>query len=477
MHIVLAAVPFLNTRVPPLSIALLAGELKAHGKSVTCFDFNIDAYSRVDEELKECWKLSHGYKWSDEKYFSTVLYPKIIHKLLDEWSEKIIAESPDIVGISITPSPVGPLLAKEIKKKKSSIKIIVGGPSCSQAYTDHAYVPSEDIDAVVSGEGEQALLELVNCLEENGEFKVMPSVYVAQNGRIIFGGNRTPIHDLDSLAFPDFSEFNLYLYKDADKPVVNSIRPYELPLYSSRGCVGRCNFCMDYKIWGKSYRQKSPKRVVQEMEYFLKEYNVKQFMFVELAMNGNHRWLEEFSDACCRKNLGVNFWGLGRIDEQLTPQLLRKLRDAGLFHLNFGLESGSVKVLQKMGKHYSIQTAGRCIKDVYASGITIDINLIVGFPGETLVDFFKTIFFVFKYRKYIYNSPNLQECHATAGTDLYLYPERFNIKINYRDDSYFSSWESLDDKNAHSTRSARKNLMHKVFSFMKFQSSCGRKKE
>src|SRR6476620_4139465 len=102
MRIVLVAVPLINTRVPPLSIACLAGYMRNEGYYVKAFDFNIETYHNVSPDLKEYWTYYKGFQWTDNSFFESYIYPNIIGKNIDGWIARIAEEKPDIVGISVT---------------------------------------------------------------------------------------------------------------------------------------------------------------------------------------------------------------------------------------------------------------------------------------------------------------------------------------------------------------------------------------
>ena len=124
MKVVLVAVPLINTRIPPLSIAMLAGQLKRDGHEVKSFDFNIESYWAVSDELKTYWTYYKGFQWLDNTHFETYIYPNIIGQFIDGWCQRILDEKPDIVGISVTASPSGTKLAERLKQINPDIKIV-----------------------------------------------------------------------------------------------------------------------------------------------------------------------------------------------------------------------------------------------------------------------------------------------------------------------------------------------------------------
>ena len=186
MKIVLVAVPLINTRVPPLSIASIKAYLEKQGHIVKAFDFNIETYHNVSVELKEYWTYYKGFQWDDSTYFENYIYPSIIGKNVSHWAEKIISERPEIVGISVTGSPSGRILAKELKRIQPEIKIVIGGPGCSKTFNDPEKIPCELYDAVVHNEGEVSFTELISEYQRHQRFVPVKGCSVLdENGKII----------------------------------------------------------------------------------------------------------------------------------------------------------------------------------------------------------------------------------------------------------------------------------------------------
>ena len=466
MKIVLAAVPLINTRVPPLSLASIQAYMEKEGHEVKSFDFNIDTYHAVTDDLKQYWTYYKGFQWNDNSHFENYIYPNIIGKNLPYWTERILSEKPDVVGISVTGTPAGRILAQELKRQCPSIKIVIGGPSCSKSFNDPEKQPCDIYDVVVHNEGEVTFAELIREYEKTNVFKAVPGASVlGSNGEVIFGGLREVQMNLDDFPTPNFDHFDFNRYVDAEDPASTK---KEIPYFSSRGCPARCNFCMDYKLWDLRYRQKSPERIVDEMETLSKKYGIKDFMLIELIFNGHMTKMREMLKILNARNLGFRFWGHGRIDPRLDFETIKLLKDVGFFWFIFGLESGSDKMLKLMRKGYNVETADRVLSTMKDVGLWCSVNVIVGFPGETWDDYLETILFVYKHRGAIANEPSLASCMAIPGSDIYLYPEKFGIKSSKDTNFDTIRWESVDGENNYTVREFRKEFMNYVFKQIQF---------
>ena len=321
----LVAVPPVSINFPPLNIALLTAELKKQGHAARAFDFNIDAFAAADSDGKSLWTLPRLFEWDDSAKFGNVVYPKYLAPYVPFWVRQILDFKPEIVGFSITKNRLWEVLAQAIKSERPEIKIVIGGPICSRVAWGH-YEPGQWVDAVVSGEGERTLLDLVDDFAKNGKFDPVPGATILVDGSPAYGGPRPVIADLDSTEYPDFSDLDLARYRELGEDGPRQ----ELQIYTSRGCVARCHFCADYKMWSAKYRQKSPKRVADEMECFSRRFGIKYFVFADLVFNGHPDWLVALAKELEPRHLDIGFWAHARLDRRLTPELLKSLRNVGL---------------------------------------------------------------------------------------------------------------------------------------------------
>ena len=85
MKVVLVGVPYINTRIPPLSIALLAGHLRQNDFEVASVDLNIEAYKAAPEDLKKYWKMTQGFQWAEKDIFDAILFQRLVEPNLGGW--------------------------------------------------------------------------------------------------------------------------------------------------------------------------------------------------------------------------------------------------------------------------------------------------------------------------------------------------------------------------------------------------------
>lgn len=188
------------------------------------------------------------------------------------------------------------LLSKKIKQLNPAIKIFFGGSSTAHKPIRDFLLKSQLADHVIVGEGENAIVKLINDLENNiAEYSVIYSDNIAPKD-IDYNEIIVPtIKEIDELPFPDFSDLDLDLY------TLEYNKNYRFAsIATSRGCVNRCAYCSETQYW-RRYRQRSVSCVIDEIEYQYNTHNMKIFFFCDSLINGNVVWLRDFCNQLIAK--------------------------------------------------------------------------------------------------------------------------------------------------------------------------------
>jgi anaerobic magnesium-protoporphyrin IX monomethyl ester cyclase len=217
------------------------------------------------------------------------------------------------------------------------------------------------------------------------------------------------IKDLDSLPFParHLLPMDKYTILGKKSTIGNII--------SSRGCPFYCTFCESSLLFGRMFRARSPKNVVDEMKQLINEYHPKTIEFSDDLFTLNMKRTETICDEIRRRGLDIPWACSSRVDT-VSRSLLRKMKKAGCILIYYGVESGSQRVLNLMRKHIKIEQIIKAIKWTKEVGIEILASFIIGFPGETREDMQKTIAFAKRldvdYAQFSFATPY-------PGTELY----------------------------------------------------------
>jgi radical SAM superfamily enzyme YgiQ (UPF0313 family) len=451
MKIVLILCPSWGIETPHLGIALLASSLRRRGFQVEIFDFNIRIQNKYKE--KGLWKSEEDVHWEDAASVSQFINEN--DALLDSFSNEVCAADTRVVGFSIynTTQRLSLELAKRIKKKDKNKLIIFGGQQCFPWATAKGLIKDEAVDAVVIGEGDEILPELMSKVERLRRIDFCPGLIYKEKGNVIDCGARPPISNLDNLAFADFSDFSLDSYGN----------PQQLPILSSRGCPYQCVFCSTKLFWEK-YRYMSGERIFKEVEYQINKHRgVYFFTFNDHTVNGNMQSIWRFCDlvleAKSKRNESNSKWeklswrGAAVIRDEMDKEFIGKMKAAGCIELEYGVESASMGVRRLMKKPpYDIRIIERVIRDTHEAGIGARVNFIFGFPGETEADFEETLNFLKRNKEFLVQvHPSETFCCIDPGTALFNHPEEFGVANQYH--SLF--WESIDGKNTYPERLKR----------------------
>jgi len=184
---------------------------------------------------------------------------------------------------------------------------------------------------------------------------------------------------------------------------------------TSRGCPFNCTFCASSLLFGKRFRGRSPKNVVDEIEQVVSEYNPESIEFSDDEFTLDRKRVAGICDEIRRRGLSV-IWACSSRVDVISRELLRKMRAAGCFFIYYGVESGSQRILNLMRKGITMEQVIDAIRWTKEVGIETLASYIIGFPGETEEDIEETIALAKKL-----NTDYAQFSLATPypGTELY----------------------------------------------------------
>jgi len=305
-------------------------------------------------------------------------------RLSYEGVEREIGErQPDVVGItSTTLTYKSALRIAEIAKAVCPSCLTVLGGCHATFWDDKALQECPYLDVVVRKEGENTLLELARRLEGGRPFHDVLGITCRRGGEIVRTADRPYIEDLDSLPFPAHHLWPIERLRKYGKTI--------FPLMTSRGCVYWCNFCSAVRMFGRRYRMRSPKNVVDELEFLNKTYGADQFTFYDDTFTVNQPKTAKICDEIRNRKLKIEWDCETRVD-MVTKELLLKMRKAGCIAIWFGVESGSQRIIDAMEKGFSIAQATRAFKWAKEAGLLTVAGVILGFPGETKETAWETI--------------------------------------------------------------------------------------
>ncbi|HJM82950.1 MAG TPA: radical SAM protein [Nitrospinota bacterium] len=349
--------------------------------------------------------------------------------------------SPDIFGFTVTTENRLESFeaARQVKRARPQTMVVLGGPHCFTTAQDTlSHIP--EIDAVVSGEGEETIVELAKALEAGGLDKDLAKVkglIYRKNGRIISNPPRAKIPDLNSLPDPARHLEDMSLYNFNIEVPGKGLLPAG-NVMTSRGCPFDCNFCATPGNWGRNVRGFSPERVINEIEVLIDQYGTKVIWFFDDTLNYNPKRLDKILDLMIERKLDVNWFCEIRVDI-MERRLFDKMVDAGLFHIGFGIESANERICRDIiHKKASLQHAENVIDWCQDANIIANPFFIFSHPTETWSEALETLEY----------AESLKERALCGMAIMHLYPatELWNKAIEDGNIPSDFTWTSEDDQ-------------------------------
>lgn len=299
--------------------------------------------------------------------------------------KRILREvSPSVVGISqFTHNRVESLeLAEQVKKLFPQTVVVLGGPHatfCAEEVLHHCVF----VDIVVCGEGENTMHALVDRISAGVTpfSEAVKGIAFRSEGKIIYTGSSQALTNIDSIP-PAYIGIE-------DSIGVDIPRQLEF-IITTRGCPSLCRFCSSPAFWGRSLRFRSPDAILEELCHLRDRYGMLYFSIRDDTFTADRHRVIEF----CRKMLenGLYFlWNCQSRVNCVDEEVLVWMKRAGCECIQFGVESGSKKVLDALGKRITKAEITRACQLVKQVGMNLSVYLITGVPGETDDDVDNTV--------------------------------------------------------------------------------------
>ncbi|MGD2088787.1 MAG: radical SAM protein [Candidatus Aminicenantes bacterium] len=428
--ILLVLLPFWITLIPPMGISCLKSYLQKHGFIVKTVDANIrsefrEIYDNYFQTLESyihadsrgnfrniAGSVLHQHMMAYFHYQSRKEYLELVKLLvaktffchIDENQvfqlEKMITdfyhrlerylinlleqEKPSVLGLSVyrDTAPASLFAFRLAKERYPQIRTVMGGGiftgDLDPGSPNYRYFLEKTpyIDKIIIGEGERLFLEYLQ-----GKLPESQRVYTLED-------INNEMLDLDRVAVPDFSDFQLEYYPN-------------LAAYTSRSCPYNCSFCSEKVMWGK-YRKKKPQKVVQELTALVERYRTQLFLMSDSLLNPV---VNDLARTLLKTKVSIYWDGYFRVDKAAcNPDNTMLWRQGGFYRARLGLESGSPHILQAMGKKIMPGMMKEVLSSLAYAGIKTTTYWVIGYPGETEADFQQTLDFIEELKDDIYEA-------------------------------------------------------------------------
>ncbi|MFO0625307.1 MAG: radical SAM protein [Polyangiales bacterium] len=410
---------------PPLSLAYLAGSLAAAGHRVCV----VDGVGEAPEAM------SPGYR------------PDILLNGLTV--DEICARVPDdvdVVGVSCLFShewPVVRALLEALARARPGVPLVLGGEHAT-AVPEHALGDAPALTACVLGEGEETVVELVAALRAGRPLGQVAGLALREGGRVVRTPTRARIRNVDDIPPPrwDLVPIERYLRGGYSFGVD---RGRTMPVLATRGCPYRCTFCSSPQMWTTRYVARTPARVVDEIEGYVRDHRIDAVDFYDLTAIVRRDWVLAFCRELRARDLRIT-WQLpsGTRSEALDREVLDAMYASGCRNASYAPESGAPRTLAAIQKRVDLARMERSMRDAVEAGLNVKANIMIGFPGEGRDELVETLGFVARLARAGVHDVSVWTFSPYPGSALFD-ELRAAGRIPALDDDYFASLLSYSD--------------------------------
>jgi len=279
-------------------------------------------------------------------------------------------------------------IARSVKEQAPHIYIVLGGPQASA--TAVSTMESQPyIDYICTGEGENTVVPFFSALfaGDMQALAAVPGVYWRQDGKVLNNPRQADLCDLNTLPYWDD---RLYLehYDHSQKELESEY--YYMPIDAGRGCPYNCTFCCTSHFWKRTYRLKSPDRIIADIRYYQEKFGIRSFWFSHDAFTTDRKLVSQVCDRILENGMDISWKCTARID-CITEELVLKMKQAGLQYIELGVETGSPRMQKLIKKNLDLQRVKTMVKFLLDSGLEVGLFFMYGFPEETEEDLNATL--------------------------------------------------------------------------------------
>ncbi|MBI5416490.1 radical SAM protein [Candidatus Poribacteria bacterium] len=348
--------------------------------------------------------------FDDKRYFHSPFLAQIFNQE-NRIIDKIISKKPNLIAFSTITDNYrwACRLAEILKKRLVKTPIVFGG--AHPTLVPERVIKNDYVDFLILGEGEYALLELVDSIEQGKDWDKIHNVWGKKINIIISNPLRPLVNNLDELPLPNKDLFQKYIPNQDEYIII-----------SGRGCPYSCTFCCNH-VWQKIYkdngqylRKRSVEHVIDELKKGKIKYNFSTVYFADEVFTWNREWIIEFAEKY-KKEINVPYKCVCH-PMQMEDKILFLLKASGCYAIQIGVESTDAETKKSILKRFEDNES---VKNAVAKsreyGITIIVDHIFGLPGEKESDLENAAIFYSEIRPHRVTNYTLSYFPKTAIID------------------------------------------------------------
>jgi len=394
------------SRYPTMSVGYLVALLRGDGHDVQVvspFSVGVAGYRRIQrprplgqyEAMLRYWtattKMAGVRKLRGRITAARSPANKDAHRSTIDAVRSQLAEGTDLLLISaysMYRDICAPICAEA---ERRGVPVVAGGPLFTVPEITQEWLKLPGLTAVFAGEPEKRMRDVIDSVTTTRA--AVPGLIHSPDQCL---ASAAPLMALDDLPFPDYSDFPWDKYP-------NRI----VPMMTDRGCGwGVCTFCSDvHTAAGREFRSRSPENVLDEVSFQNERHDTGTFTFLDLKLNSDldvwHGLIDRAQSVVpgCEWTASVHV-GVNGVNG-LGVKELKAARRAGLSRMTTGLESGSRKILNAMGRGTNPDALSDFLRNAFEAGISVRLTAIIGYPGEEPADVAATEAFLDRHYQFV----------------------------------------------------------------------------
>lgn len=313
---------------------------------------------------------------------------KINREMLIRYANEV---APEFIIINTAfPSIKGDLeTAEQLKRALPSSKIVVFG-LCPTLYEGEILEHYSFIDYGVVGEPEWVIDKLIESCQVSGSLEEIAGL-IWRNGSTVISNKEQEMacNELDTLPFPARDLINNDCYT---LPLSN--KRFTL-ITVSRGCPYQCTYCVASIYYGRLFRKRRVKKMVDEIEECINTHKIRSFLFWGESFTLDNDYVQEICKEILERNLNIEWSAAARVDN-INKQMLESMKQAGCIMISLGIESMNQAVLDTAKKGIRTEMSIRAITLAKEVGIRTVGHFIFGLPNDDTKSIKETIKFACK---------------------------------------------------------------------------------
>lgn len=347
---------------PPLGLAYIAGALEHAGQAVTV----IDAVTEAPETYL--------------RYFRGYLLGLPFEQIADRIPAD--AKAVGVNSIFTHEWPAVARLVEVIKARRPEVPVILGGEHVT-SMPEFCLLTSK-ADYIVLGEGEETIVELVDALDRGTPPTELLGIGYRAGDEVVVNPRRARTLDVDAIPRPAWHLFDLDTYHAYKWLGGMYSATKSVPVLATRGCPYQCTYCSAPNMWEPRWIPRDPKKVVDEIEYYVERFGARNFPFQDLTAIVQRQWIIDFCTELLERDLDIT-WQMpsGTRSEAIDAEVAELLRRTNMISMAYAPESGSETTRKFIKKKMKTDRLFASMDAAVQSGLNVAAFFVIGFPHDT----------------------------------------------------------------------------------------------